>query len=446
MDELLSSARVDGQFDSEGSFTIASEAARGKLAAFQLPRPSAWVLKILQGAQLLGCSRMSISQATTITTFALRLSEPPDLDMLHASLLSLELNPKTGLDHLAVGLRAVGFGDSRWFRVTLDEGNDQYVLSWDGKEVCRTHTPGWWKFQHSRFRIEVDFPKNDPRVYFMGQSRMKGRAADEYLEVTRRGYTCAYPIFYDGRLISGLASVGSSHSSLKTVNLGLTWCPSESTEQSLSMPDEICRNLSSPRIPFFRKETEFIHVWGDNNTRELGAFFTLKYSRERAKQETIYQDIPIPQSSALVWVRDGVICERWTVKDIKHPMSFELHLSANNLPTDISGLSLKDGPERQERVSEGVRYLKDSLPALELEINTVSRRGKFIGGAIGLLAAAAFPFVMGLSVPVIIGSTMVVLSGEPKEKSASEYTDAVNALLPLLENLEFLPTDTLGEG
>lgn len=390
---------------------------------------------------------MAIRQATTITTFDLRLSEPLDLHTLHASLLSLELNPTTGMDHLAVGLRAVGFGDSRWFSVTLEQAGEQHVLSWDGKEIRRTHTTVRRLFPRSNLRIQVDFPKNDPLVYFMGQSRMKGRAADEYLEVTRRGYTCAYPITYDGRLISGIAAVPKPGSPNNVDNLSQAWWPATSEEIALRMPDELYRSLFKSGLRSLKMGPDFRFLWGDTQARRLEGLLSVKLSWKRddpADRNSSLRFLPAP--STLVWVRAGVISERWESKDFDCPFSFELYLSADDLPTDISGLTLSDSAQRRQRVAEGLKLLHGFLPTLEKQLVEYVSRSKWTIKTLGVLALASVPLTGGATLPLLLGAVGAVFGRDSTKEALTDYLTVLKEWRSRIESLEFLPVDTLGEG
>ena len=80
-----------GVKDSEGEFSISLEAARSKLARFALPRPNAWVLKLVQAAVGWQMTRIEITQYWKETRFFLVPPSTltlPDEKQLLAALMS----------------------------------------------------------------------------------------------------------------------------------------------------------------------------------------------------------------------------------------------------------------------------------------------------------------------------------------------------------------------
>ena len=75
LQQLLRQQQAEGKFDSGGQFTLDRDKALAKLAAFQLPRRGAWILKIVQSAVLAGATDLKIVQTNFETRVTFRPQE-----------------------------------------------------------------------------------------------------------------------------------------------------------------------------------------------------------------------------------------------------------------------------------------------------------------------------------------------------------------------------------
>ena len=224
LDQLLKDASTLGTLDSEGSFTIAGDAALGKLSSFQLPRPSAWILKIIQAAVASRAESLEIRQNKETTDFIFQAPEELSIEELKQALLSPEVHGGPAVEHLAVGLRTVGFGDKRSFTLVSESEGIRTLLAWDRKQLSES-SQRTEAMSHNRLRLLVAFPPEDLGKRFAGLAKSTGRAATEYLEVARNAELCPIPLRFDGRRIDSAAAPPHPDNEGKTVPLSLGWTP-----------------------------------------------------------------------------------------------------------------------------------------------------------------------------------------------------------------------------
>lgn len=67
LERFLQEQVAQGVVDSSGSFSLSRAKALEKLAAFQLPRQTMWILKLVQAAVTSGAESLTIQQTSTDT-------------------------------------------------------------------------------------------------------------------------------------------------------------------------------------------------------------------------------------------------------------------------------------------------------------------------------------------------------------------------------------------
>ena len=144
---FLSNQYGEGQVDSEGSFTIASEKALQKLAFFALPHQFDWVLKIVQAVNLWKADSLVVAQSRTATSFTFSPSPQPSPGSLLNALSSTAMNTSDPVHALAMALRSlveqVGLSFVLAFRIQgvsgspIYAGDDTTHLSPRVRELCR---------------------------------------------------------------------------------------------------------------------------------------------------------------------------------------------------------------------------------------------------------------------------------------------------------------------
>ena len=108
LQEVLDEFGAEGQWDSQGSFTTLSGKALSKLAAYQLPRPTAWILKLVQAAVAAACLRVRFDPNPNLTDLVVTFvgGELGTLEQLADIWTSPTATVTLAQKHLLVGLRA----------------------------------------------------------------------------------------------------------------------------------------------------------------------------------------------------------------------------------------------------------------------------------------------------------------------------------------------------
>ena len=269
----LLQAQDQGLFDSEGSFTIAGEEAVGKLAAFQLPRKSAWVLKVVQSAVASQSTEIRVKQSASQTSFHFDPTEPFDVDILKASLLSPEVTGSRSCCHLAAGLRAVGIGDKRPFSLQVDGSGERTVIEWRNNRL--THKkPKVSTSAETRGTLIVDFPPQDAGRAIGGLVRGARRATDEYLELVKNCDICPIQLIVDGRRVDTLHSP-PDNSLNSSLYLSLNWVhrAQANVGPPLALPKGLKKAARSWKLTDRFSDHRVFHFMGDLS-QDTALFFS----------------------------------------------------------------------------------------------------------------------------------------------------------------------------
>lgn len=424
LDRMLGQASKLGTFDSEGSFTIGGEAAIGKLANFQLPRGSAWILKIIQAAVALQATGIQIQQSNETTTFTFKTFWELQVEELKRALLTPAISGSLGIRHLAVGLRTVGFGDQRPFTLAIDKDSSRTLFGWNGTKLSQREE----KIKDTQgvtVHLGVAFPAEDLGRRLGGLAKSKGRATTEYLEVVERGEACPIPLIFDGRRLDTLSAPVGGHADGQSVVVSVGWA---AFRKELGFPRLFMPCGLEPEKKTWRPTDRFtdkrvFHFDGDHNETELTCLAKLRYNfkvtSHRSKHSS-FAFVTQQRRSHYCWVKDGVIIQKQTSRWNPSAISFELYLSADDLPTDISGFRLQDSEELQRRKNlarEQLTYQAENTMEALIEFTprpfTVHT---LLYGVAGLACAVAAPGTVGKSFMGTFLCFSMALSAYDKKK------------------------------
>lgn len=434
VEDYLQSASRLGQLDSEGSFTIAGEAAVGKLAAFQLPRQSAWVLKIVQAAVTSGASFLEIRQSRDVTTFRFDPSIEIDVDAIEKSLLAVEIEATPFVRHLCVGLRTVGFGDKRAFTLAASDGEHRQLFGWNchnlTKQTNREEEP-----TRPYLHLGVAFPEDNQGRVLGGMMRAAGRATDEYQEIVRYGQACPLKLTLDGRRLDTLMGLPEKIMSCTSVPLGIcTLSALQSPHPKLPIPPGIDRVQTRWR-PTDRFTDSRLFYFEGGQEQEAPALLRVCYhfhvDSHRSKYRS-FQFHSVPQPSVAHWVKDGVICQSQTLSRTPSAASLDVFLSAEGLPTDISGLRLREVSEAPERL----RLVLSGAPQFLYRTGEVVQGftprpfgvHTAMYGALGAFGVVCTPVTMGKGMWATMAAVGMAVSAYDKRKIMLDCQHALSHL------------------
>lgn len=362
---MLADAKGMGTLDSAGTFTIAGEAAIGKLASFQLPRKSAWVLKIVQAAVTAESRSITVAQSNETTTFTFDTTVEFEVAQLKEALLSPQIVGPAPCRHLAVGLRAVGFGDRRAFTLAFDKDGKRTFLGWNGEQLTQREEL-LEEDSNLVIRLGVAFPEHDRGRSLGGLTKSAGRATDEYQELVRNCEACPVPLIVDGRRVDTLSASHYDQISGNTALISVGWSPHDARfpGPALELPHGLLRTPSKWKLTDKFTDDRVFFVDGDKTALSAGCLAKIWYSYKvvshRSKHKS-FQFTTIPRRSFYNWIKDGVVCQRQGSSDDLGAISFELYLSADDLETDISGLKLRHQTDtrlaqRKAKAREQLRF------------------------------------------------------------------------------------------
>lgn len=387
----------EGVHDSSGGFTISRKAAIEKLATSQLPRESAWVLKVVQSGVSLGATEIDVRQSSMRTTFTFTRPGPLDLNALQTAMLATDTADTPSLRHLSVALRAAGFGQRRPFRLSVKLDNPRQILTWDGENLREDYEEAP---EDGTIVLEVEFNKQD-RGRLFGASRATARACEEEsAELVEHAAVCPIPLTFNGRRLDVLDSSRNPSTTgqitrllarkairgtilgvftdaltpeteqiLNQALLCLAWsAPPDDGEPGLRLPEGI--ELDEPRFrlsnPMSNPLTRGRAFASLGNKKERASEFLCRLSYRfgvlwseavRAYEVTSVSARP----SMIHWVIDGVVC---TSQAFSHDgtVILDLYVSGAGLPTDISGMIPKlEGPVVEKRVARAKKFACDSV-------------------------------------------------------------------------------------
>lgn len=421
---MLNDASSLGTLQSEGSFTIAGDAAIGKLAAFQLPRQSAWILKVIQAAVTSGAPSLKIGQSHQSTTFEYEMEPTFSIAELKEALLKPQLGkvaPAVG--HLAVGLRAVGFGDKRAFTLAYDADGVRTFLGWNGSSLVQRGESSE-PTTRPRLHLGVAFPPEDLGRRLAGFAKSKGRATSEYLEVVHNGEVCPIPLLFDGRRLDRLAAPLRDKIDGQSVILSVGWTPAaERDEACILLPQGLHLSNGLKATDKFDDDRVF-HLDGPKQTHRVSSIGKLRYGFKidhYGSKHRQFEYHSVRSFSEYCWVKDGIVCHRQASLRDSSPISFQLFLPADDLATDVSGLSLSGSPKLERRMSEGRERLEfqmqNTIEALDGHVPKPFKRDTLIYGWMGALFTVTGLVTFGKSLigAAVAGAALTISASNKKQ-------------------------------
>lgn len=128
--DFVAAQRTGGQHQGDGCFTLNPAEALAKLALFQLPQPSYWILKCLQAAvaqTLKGPVRFDFESTQIRVSF--EISEGWTAEQVYRAVLNPEISSgQDALSHLVVALRGLAAQANWGYGLSLPNGGGR--LSW----------------------------------------------------------------------------------------------------------------------------------------------------------------------------------------------------------------------------------------------------------------------------------------------------------------------------
>lgn len=383
IEAFLSSQAEGGRLDSGGSFTVSGERALRKLSSFQLPRSSAWVLKMVQGGVEGGASGIWFTHGAKSCRVAFKDGALGSLEELWEAWLSPAPVVNPAQRNFLIGLRTVAIGRKRPVLVGARTKSDGLrFFFWSGERL----EPIQAASRSILTGMKLGWPELGETVFFVGASPLgslegavnkKGihdATASEFLELARYGVSCPVPLWVDSR---SLNHFGLDDVSMTREGLAFSACPYHPEKQDW------------PPLKLPSLEQEAAVAW------------TLMYSQQ-------------PEPSKISWVRRGVVCEEETLLGSFTRFQVRIFCSVDDLETDLTALQVKfpSRKERRERTVQAVqRFCSEIEEGSPVPARIEEKRGSAFrkwGGAVCFVIGGALfaPATSGYSLLAGIGGAL----------------------------------------
>jgi hypothetical protein len=337
-----------GALDSEGEFTLAQQTALKKLAGFQLPSPGDWIVKCVQAIVASGSDhQISVRQTRRETQIAFTPGRSWTGEEILFSFYHPQHNVAQDMQHLRSALWALTLGQNRAVRLTPASGSQSLI--WDGQH---------WSAGSSAKQalLVVDHFASTAQADGRKSRRSGAATANSFASVAliTRCFLCPLPLSLDNRRIDALQNcprhgwrpacaplyVGAFPANLPTLRLPPgTW--------KWSRPNADHENPAGPGLEPREPPPD-----------PIGIAFLVSYHYSGVVLDS---SRPLAVRSTCNWVLDGAVIAQEPFDLPESCCALGVWLSAEGLPSDLSGFGLIDTPERRERLAVAAHVLAQSL-------------------------------------------------------------------------------------
>lgn len=372
----LTAQAAEGQSHSKGVFTVDKSLAAQKLGRYQLAKDGSWILALSQVAHRGGASRVRVTIGTRRTRVTLENCQPWCWSELETGVLGGET--LQGRLHLSLALVL------RFLVARGREGCHARVWTPHGESVTfllgevNLDAPGLvGRMRRGDTTFELDH--NPPSTYLCNEEIDREHRAELYHRLVSGGMASSIPIVCDGRLISGSFLAGEAfehtyHQPLAALPLRVEGIP------SLAFPSAQVSSTIG-RKAAVRLPGSTLSVDPSEPVAGLGV---VGVAVRRKDPRSKLSELELSQGRwRLLWVLDGVVVRRKS-GELAGGMSATLLISAQELPTDLSGLSLAKLHQAAERLTQ---VLDAFGPALEKMRESTSPNGVKVSTLAGIIPA-----------------------------------------------------------
>ena len=424
LDGYLDRMRESGDFDSQGFFTVAGLRAVGKLARFLLEKESDWVLKFVQCACAADCPELRIKQTRVATQFHFTLPYAVQLTDFERSLIQAKnTTEQPGLEDLTAALRAVGLGQKRNWVAKLNTPSKETLISCSEGKVSAEqtqsesdHGPG------TMITVGVSYPRGQSGKV-AGLIRFGEAVQSEHETLRERARCCPIPLYMDGVRLDDLTTdtlrIGLENKSF----LGISGTP-DSGPSALRVPEGILRVESFQIEDRFADPAPFYapHIEPRSSVTSLQCwYFNFTTSRENLhKSGFFFQAVPTP--SRVFLIRRGVVvgCRYF---GLRHPISVDIYLRADNLKSDLTGLRVDITDTEMQIAGDEILGSGEFLQGLSQVLRNHNPRPlkqqMLLYGSLGALGLMS-PFFALKAVAGTVSTLMLANSARNHRKVVSE--------------------------
>lgn len=412
MDSFLRKEGSEGVYDSAGSFTIDSRLAREKRAKYALAQPGEWALKVIQAGIGAGAKQVKITAGKNRVEIdfadSIRYIDTPNPNGW-----SVRTEPMWLESHLHAVLTAPGLPEGPGWLQDLSTGlfsipDDPGVRVKLAVTGARTD---FVRVSHAWEREKKNRILDHTLVEVSGLS--SEQVAAVHLVVSRRAGGSPVPLVLDGRGFDNLRLHAPGLSDLNRVIVAGGALPLNELGPFVVSP-----RTFSPPLKSIRSElrTHLDFAW-DRQPHEPAGSGCWLLSLDLGK-------IPRKFPCEIAWYRYGVEMKRSTFNSGTGRASLYFLINADFLPTDLTGLRLKEGTEFSQARARVLECLAAGLAlpqTIRVSQETRERTGTFME-----LISGVFPSFVELpirdwrAIEKEIAEDLVKLSHTPLGESISE--------------------------
>lgn len=333
IDDFINSEHQVGDYESSGAFTLDLDRSVHLRANYTLERPELWVLKYLQSMTRFHASCVSIQQTRSTLTFRARLQVSTFREFPLLELFQLP----DGSDDPRVPLREALWGSMEqgrkvtiaWWHNTIPQA---YTFGDKGATKCAPPS----HFKPDEFYFSVHSPETKSVLKsVLGFNPF----AKETKELIKAGATLPFRLTLNKKSQDPIACLRAGYGRDFEVRFQRT---KVGPRFRLTQGHESVSYGQSIKEPLLKPGDEFRY------------FMVLSLDPQK------------PQVPTVTWMLDGVGIQTENLTDQANPLALRLYLPGQDLTTDITGLSLRQNPDKADRLQkitlEALIELASQLP------------------------------------------------------------------------------------
>lgn len=380
--------------ESAGAFTLDRSKAWEKLGSFQLPFPTAWVIKIVQAANLLIDSVLEIAQTREATIFKMTRAPGWARPAVEAAIFNPNHEVDRALSHLAVGLRSLAQLKTRPFSVCYPDGEH---VAWDGRafqELEKGEADGVFVLAVAHFEFG-----ESSSIFNLGN--MVGPKYSQSINSTLccRCHLGPHSLKVDGREIGNLLQDPVFGVTGTSRPLALLRVPEMRMLPTFTVANPLSHQfdkLGQHQVSVTASATGFEPGEPARPVAALG-LLSVAFEKVKLRRNDFYY-APGVAHSEIIWLNDGVVVARESLKDVKGPVAVGIVVSCQGLETDVSGLIPRKSTEMILRKHLAIKHTMEELRSfvntLGAELVNVEKGGatsSIVRGLLGVGVTVIMP-------------------------------------------------------
>ena len=347
---FLDSRRSEGQKESEGGFTVSHSNAARKLAKFALPRPYAWVSKLVQAAVAWKCRELRVTQDKISTRFHFitdNLSTLPTEQELVSCMLSGKVGGELPIEHFSVGLRSLVEQTHLSFLLVIFDGEIEpkpvYAGAYFGSISERERLSQKYQGGKGITLTVAHIPTTDTDSHWLLGKKYELKIVQE---LDLYCFLSPIPIQVDGRRVDGLLRSSIYGSSERYRPLLMSGAHEDDPDFELPLPE----TFEEKQLSLYSHPRRTLRSYGGK--KNFSSVFLCGLQLPRI----ITKYMPTAQNySSIHWIRHGVLVESTKLPVRTLGLSCQVFANAEGLQSDLTGFQLVESSEKAARQTIAVR-------------------------------------------------------------------------------------------